>query len=547
MFPGPDPPDIAADMDAPPGTKGHSGAGSLRRLCGALAEYKLAVVLAASCAVLVAGLAVESPAERPEAAKGAAVLVVVALWWITEVVPLAVTSLLPMVLYPLLGVMKAKTLAVHFFNSTSFLFAAGFLIGIALERWGVHRRVAYAIVETMSARIELLIAGFMLAVWGLSMWISNTAAIFCMLPVASSFLDALPAGHERFQSGFLLSIGYSATIGGIATPVGTPTNSVALGLYEDFWPGEDELSFSHFVGAALPLSAGLLVLTWLGMCSFYLWWPRAGPAPPVDRAVFRSLRAGLGKWQYEEIVICADFLALILAWFTASPIAGFPGWKASIASELHSSSIGLMFTLPLFFVPCSARLPQRLRALIGEDRCLARAADGERPQYLLDWKSAKQAFKWEILFVFGGGYLLAKGTRESKLVDEIASALSSLEVSQLAFIGLIALVVCFVTEFVSNMATTQIFGPIVVAIAQTHGFDPLVCLLCTAFASSFAFMLPMAGGPNMAVYSSGKISLQFMAGHGLLLNLAAVAFGGLYMGLVMPSILGDSTGLPSIE
>jgi len=376
----------------------------------------------------------------------------------------------------------------------------------------------------------------------LSMWISNTAAILCMLPVAQAFLESLPPGTELFQKSFLLAMGYSATIGGIATPVGTPTNGIFMGLFSQFWPEEDEFSFARFVAAALPLSALLLLIVWFGMCTMYVW-RNSGTNIVPDQTVFQSRRSSLGKWQYEEFVLMVCFSVLIVLWFTASPIGEFDGWKQSVAKDLNSGSIGLALTLPFFFIPCGIRLPRVLRELLGDDRCQSLAADAN-PEHILDWESVKSKFHWEILFVFGSGFLLAKGTLESQLADLVACGLADIDMSQMGFIILVTFVTAFTTEFVSNMATTNIFGAIVVATAQKKGFDPVAALLTVTLASSFAFMLPTAGGPNMCVYSTGKVSIQFMAKHGLALNILAIVLGGLYMGFVMPTILGDSTSLP---
>ena len=232
-------------------------------------------VLGVTLAMLLAPALVESG--RPEVARGAAVLGVMALWWVTEVLPLPITSLLPMVLYPLLGVCSASELSKVFFDATSMLFVAGFLVGLAVERWGMHRRIAFSVVALVGGGgMAALIAGFMGSTWLLSMMISNTATTLAMLPVADAFLASLPPGTERFQSGFLLAIGYAATIGGIATPVGTPTNAIFLSQYSLFWPDEPEFSFATFTLAALPLS-GCLRHVARDMCTLRLARPHAPP------------------------------------------------------------------------------------------------------------------------------------------------------------------------------------------------------------------------------------------------------------------------------
>jgi len=502
---------------------------------------KTGVVLAMSGLVLVIFLSVDLDESKPKASKGAAVLLITALWWFTEVVPLTITSLLPMVLYPLLGVVRAKDLAPKFFGSTSFLFIAGFFIGLAVERWSLHQRVVCTLVAGMGRRVEMLIAGFMLSVWLLSMWISNTATILCMLPMAQAFLATLPPGHERFQSGFLLAVGYSATIGGIATPVGTPTNGIFMDNFEKFWPSEGEFSFAKFFLCALPLSAILLVTVWVFFCVAYVW--RSKEAIPVDRQLFRTMYAELGKVTFEQAVVALDLLLLIVLWFTASKINDFPGWKKYVAVELNNGAIGLMFTLPLFFIPCGWRLPGSLRRIIGEDRCATQAPD-PNPQYILDWDAVRAGFKWEILFVFGGGMLIAQGTLKSELAEWIAECLAEAGMNEFGFILVVTLVICSVTEVVSNMSTLATFGSIIASTAQVKGFDQVQFLLTVTFAASFAFMLPMAGGPNMVVYSTGRISIRFMAINGVILNLAAVMLGSLYIAFMMPGILGTYKGLP---
>lgn len=252
----------------------------------------------------------------------------------------------------------------------------------------------------------------------------------------------------------------------------------------------------------------------------------------------------LGKVSFEEIVVAVDLLVLIVLWFTAAPVNGFGGWKESVANELDSGTIGLAFTLPLFFVPCGAKLPACLRKALGHERCRSQAAD-LNPRYVLDWDAIRSGFKWEILFVFGGGAMIAHGTVKSKLADFIAEQLGSLETNEFGFILCVTLVVCFVTEAVSNMATLSIFGSIIASTAHAKGYDPMQMLLAVTFASSFAFMLPMAGGPNMVAYSTGKVSINFMARTGLGLNIIAILVGSVYLCYVLPLLLGSFKHLPA--
>jgi len=515
--------------------------GPLPGWAACLCERRELVILPLSLLILVVFCSVELDQSRPQASEGAAVLLVTALWWFTEVLPLTITSLLPLVLYPLLGIAKLKILSAKFFKSTTFLFVAGFFIGLAVERWNLHSRVVCSIVRRAGSRIELVVGGFMLSVWMLSMWISNTATILCMMPMAQGFLSSLPPGHERFQSCFLLAVGYAATIGGIATPVGTPTNGIFMNQFADFWPEQHGFSFATFVACALPLSVMLLVVVWLGFCSVFIW--SAKERIPVDVEVFEEARRALGKFTWEQMVVSLDLVVLIVLWFTASKIDSFPGWKSVVFEDMDSGAIGLMMTLPLFFVPCGSSLPSWMQRFLGEDRCRSEAPGKLVPRNILDWDAIKDGFRWEILFVFGGGAVIADGTVRSGLASWVAEQLAGLAVGDYLFLMLVTLVICFITEVVSNMATMAIFGSIIAATASIKGYDPVTYLLAVCFASSFAFMLPMAGGPNMVVYSTGKIPVSTMAKFGLTLNLAAIFLGGSYVALVMPAMLGPYANL----
>mmetsp|Transcript_53907 Transcript_53907/g.101032 ORF Transcript_53907/g.101032 Transcript_53907/m.101032 type:complete len:544 (-) Transcript_53907:104-1735(-) len=476
----------------------------------------------------------------PDASKGLVVLLVTAMFWVTEVLPLAVSSLIPMGLYPLLGVVKASVLAKKFFSSTSFLFIAGFLLGLAIERWNLHTRFVRLVLRQIGDRIQFNLAAFMLTTWLLSMWISNTATMLCVMPMMKAFLSSLEGGNPTFYGNMLLAVGYSATVGGLATPVGTPTNVIFMGMYQEFWPDEEEFSFAKFCFVALPLSASLLVCIYGVTCMAYMW---SGQRITVNREKFFQGQQ-MGKLSFEEMVVGFDMVCLVVLWFTASRIDKFPGWKKWVSTDLDSGSIGLMLTLPLFLVPCGRWLPPAIRRALGEDRCES-LCTGSRPNYILDWDSVKKDFSWEILFVFGGGALIAHGTVECGLAQLIAEAVENLGLSTFAFNLVLVIVITFVTEVVSNMSTLNIFGPIMATAAQHMGHSPLEVLLGVTLASSFAFMLPMAGGPNMVVYSTGRISVAQMARFGFCLNILAILFGSVYITSVLPVLLG--TGYEALQ
>ena len=470
----------------------------------------------------------------PKASRGLAVLLVTALFWVTEVMPLAVSSMLPMALYPLFGIVHASTLAHMFFSGVSFLFIAGFFLGLAIERWNLHTRFVHFMLSKVGGRVEFYLAAFMLTTWLLSMWISNTAAMLCIAPMVKSFQESVDSRHVRFQGAMLLAIGYSATIGGLATPVGTPTNGIFMALFREFWPDEEEFSFATFCITALPLSALLLVVCYLMACTVCVWTNSENIV--VDAAAFFQ-KEQIGPVSVEEVIVLVDMLCLMLLWFTASRIDRFPGWKHAWGlTELNSGSIGLLLTLPLFVIPCGRWLPAGCKRLVGEERCRS-ICKGEAPGYILDWQSVKQDFSWEILFVFGGGALIAHGTVKCGLAELVAEQLQGLGLSEYWFILIVLTVVAFVTEVVSNMSTLNIFGAMIASAGHHMGFNPVQLLLGVSFAASFAFMLPMAGGPNMVVYSSGKVSVKQMASFGLGLNLVAILLGSVYITFVLPALL----------
>lgn len=495
---------------------------------------KLCCVLAMAILLLALLPMAELDPRFPDASKGLAVLMVTALFWISEVMPLSISSLLPMGLYPLLGVVKASALARKFFSGTSFLFIAGFLLGLAIERWNLHTRFVRIALSQIGNRIQFYLAAFMLTTWLLSMWISNTATMLCIMPVMKAFLSSLEGGHPSFHSTMLLAVGYSATVGGLSTPVGTPTNGIFMAMFQEFWPDEEEFSFARFCLVALPLSVLLLLCVYVLTCIVYAC---SGARIVVNREAFLGTQQ-LGKITFEEMVVSFNMLCLVILWFTASRIDRFPGWKKWVSTDLDSGSIGLLLTLPFFLIPCGRWLPSALRRALGEDRCQS-VCEGPSPNYILDWESVKRDFSWEILFVFGGGALVAHGTVESGLAQVIAKALENLGLNIFIFNLVVVTVICFVTEVVSNMSTLNIFGPIMATAAQHMGSSPVQLLLGVSFASSFAFMLPMAGGPNMVVYSTGRVSVRQMAKFGFCLNLVAIVVGTLYITFAMPVLLGD--------
>jgi len=255
----------------------------------------------------------------------------------------------------------------------------------------------------------------------------------------------------------------------------------------------------------------------------------------VKREMFRKMLDDLGPMSYEEMAVATNLAILIVMWFSAT------SWKAWLLPEpsfVNNGCIGLILTLPLFLIPSAQRLPMSVRRLFDESR-LKSECSRPTPKRILDWDPVKNNFTWEILFIFGGGSLVAHGSEVSGLAEYIAHHLASLDVGEFTLVVFIVVIVCFITEVVSNMATLNIFGPLIVQAAIVKCYDPVKLLLSTCFACSMAFMLPMAGGPNMIVYSTGRVSMGQMAKAGISLNIIGICAVVLYCHFVMPSIAGD--------
>ena len=491
--------------------------------CKSLMRFGRWISLCAACISFFLAMTLED-----KIARGGMCLLTMAIVWISELIQLEVSGLIPVFLYAAAGILGEKDSAANFWKPSSFLFAVGFLMGISIERWDVHKRITATMVLCAGENVSLLLFMMMFAVYLLSMWISNTATILCMLPVVRSFLAKVDDKHKDFKGAMLLAVGWSATIGGLSTPVGTPTNILFLGIYEDNWNAKFE--FGTFMAFAIPISFLLLITAWLLVCWWHVWGKEK---IKVDVQIFRDVKRELGRMKYEEYVVTIYVVILVVFWCFSSLL------KKHIIpmKKMGSASVGLFWTMPLFFIPT-------------KNKKLEKSADGKKmvpAKHILDWSYAMPRFKWQILFIFGGGFIVAHGTKESGFAKWVASLMSPMP--ELALVAVVVFVICFLTEVISNMACVQIFGPILISVAVEMCISPLKMLLVVCFASSYAFMMPMAGGPNMLVYGTGEdFDLKFMIKHGFVLNIFACIVGTLYLQYILPAILNPAQyGPPKME
>lgn len=453
----------------------------------------------------------------------AGVAVLMAIWWMTEAIPLAATSLIPLLLLPLTGILSAADTVQSYLNSTILLYLGGFLIALAMERWNLHRRIALTIISRVGARPASLVLGFMIATAVLSMWISNTATSVMMLPIGLAIVGQIEDAFDAQQSrplavGLMLGIAYAASVGGCATLVGTPTNLAFASVYQATFPDAPAISFGQWFIFGLPFSITLLAIIWLAITRVF--WRVDGRIRLESKAV-RTQLAALGPMRREETCIVAVFASAALLWIFRQDlelgIFTVKGWS-SLASWLQRADDGTVaigLALVLFLIP---------------------GGHGESRGRLLE-ADVFQKVPWGIILLFGGGFALAAGFKSSGLSAHLADQFGSAEhMPAWVIVGLVCLVINFLTELTSNTATAQMFLPVLAAWAIGHEVEPLYVMIPATLSASMAFMLPVATPPNAIVFSSGRLSIRDMARTGLLLNLISVVLITLWAHLFLPLV-----------
>jgi sodium-dependent dicarboxylate transporter 2/3/5 len=382
---------------------------------------------------------------RPQVSRMAASAALVATWWITEALPIPATSLLPLVLFPVLGILPGSDTATSYMNSTVFLIIGGFLIALSIEKCGLHRRLALFVIRVLGTRPRMIILGFMIATAALSMWISNTATTLLMLPIALSVAGQIepdwrdPAMGRRFDAALLLSVAYSASVGGLGTLIGTIPNVVFARIFAITFPQAPPITFSQWLGMGIPLVCIFIPLIWLVMT--FALFPLGGPPLSRSREVLDEARGKLGPMGADEKRVLTVFVLTALLWTTRSSIrawgATLPGWSDLLGlSGVDDATVAIFGGLLLFALPSET--------------------PGER---LLDWETALK-IPWGVVILFGGGFAVATGFKEAALDAWIAGRSRPLggcpvPVQVLA----VSSMVTFLTEITSNTATTQMFWP----------------------------------------------------------------------------------------
>lgn len=440
------------------------------------------------------------------------------IWWLTEAVPIPVTSLLPLALYPILGVSSMQEAASPYANQLIYLFLGGFIVALGIERVNLHKRIALHVVALMGSSPARLVLGFMCATAFLSMWISNTATTLMMLPIAFAVTKHLSTSNpdiddddaRRIQRSLglslLLGVAYSASIGGIGTLIGTPPNIVFAGFVHSMFPEAPPIGFLQWMFFGVPVILLLLPIAWFLLV-------RVIPPEPLSRLPLQAFATGtlvadeirsLGSMSKAERRMMFVFILTALAWIFRAPITieaiRIPG-LTDVFPRLTDATIAMAAGLSLFVIPSGMN-------------------KGER---IVRWETIHKGVPWGVLLLFGGGFALADGLERTGVTLFLGSQLASLHgVDILFMLILVSGMLTFITEFTSNTATATILVPVFASAAVALGENPLLFMIPATINASFAFMLPVGTAPNAIVFSSGWITIRQMARAGFILNLCGI-------------------------
>jgi len=447
---------------------------------------------------------------KPVVTRMAAVTLLMAAWWITDAIPLAATALLPMVLYPILGILKGKATAPIYINSTIFLFLGGFMIALAMEQWNLHKRIALRIIRLVGGGPSRIVLGFMTAGAFLSMWISNTATAIMMIPIGMAIILKMEEEFgkdniHKFSVCLMLGIAYACSIGGVATLVGTPPNLSFSRNYEITFPNAPPVIFGQWILMGLPLSVTMLVIIWLLLTKVFY---RAPAHLKVDSAIIKKEYKALGPMSFEEKAVLTVFLLTACLWVFRKElslgIVTIPGWSSLLPfpDMIDDGTVAVFMAFILFLIP--TRSPDARNFSVMSPDVFTR-------------------LPWNIVLLFGGGFALAKGFQVTGLSMLIGNEFAGLEgVSPIVMTLLICLSITFLTELTSNTATTEMILPILASVSVAMQINPLMLMIPATISASCAFMMPVATPPNAIIFGSGRIRIGEMARVGVFINIIGV-------------------------
>jgi sodium-dependent dicarboxylate transporter 2/3/5 len=443
----------------------------------------------------------------------------IAIWWVTEAVPIAITALLPIILFPLTGALSLADTTASYGHKYIFLYLGGFMLAVAIERWNLHKRIALNIIRVIGTDISKIILGFMVATAFLSMWISNTATSVMMLPIGIALVKQFETAStdeilpKKFGKALMLSIAYSASIGGVATLIGTPPNLVLAGILEKIY--QYEISFFQWMMFALPVSIVLLFICWKYLTRYSFNFKHTSLSG--GKAEIQKLVKDLGKISYEEKAVLIVFIGTAIAWMGRSLIE-------KLVPAIDDTIIAMCAGIVLFTIPTK-----------------------NKKRKLITWKEAVK-IPWGIILLFGGGMALAEGFTTTGLAEWIATQMNQLDgVSVLLLIFILVVLVNFLTEITSNLATTAMILPILAPMAMSFEVHPLIIMTAVTVAASCAFMLPVATPPNAVVFGSGYLRIPDMVKSGVVMNIISVIIITLTTYFLLPYLWDiEVSGFPEL-
>ena len=456
---------------------------------------------------------VDTPGLAPEGKLMLGLTLWMAIWWITDAVPIAGTALLPLMVLPLSGVLNLKQVSNNYMDPTVLLYMGGFLLATSIEKWNLHKRIALNIINLLGTDLRRIVLGFMLATGFLSMWISNSATALMMLPIGLAVIGQFKnhLGDENgilsthLAKNILLGIAYAASIGGMATLIGTPTNNVLRAVVEKLY--NYTIDFNEWMLFAFPFSVVFLAIAWFYLVNYGNPLPKKFNLTEA-KSVIQDQILALGKITYEEKTVLVVFGLVCFSWITRSFLL------APLLPALDDTIIALLGVMLLLLLPSSGKSEPKGR--------------------ILDWKTAEQ-IPWGVLILFGGGLALAEGFKETGLASWIGQHLSLIEgVSFFVLLLIIIAAVNFLTEVTSNVATASMLLPILASVAIKLDVHPFGLMVGATLAASCAFMLPVATPPNAVVFGPGYLKIKDMVKAGLWLNIISIILLSLMVYFILP-------------
>ncbi len=447
----------------------------------------------------------------PGALKVLAVAGLMITWWVTEALPMAVVALLPLILFPLLQISSMEDTAAPYANPVIFLFMGGFMIGLAIEKWNLHRRIALNIIRITGTSGDRIVLGFILASGLLSMWLSNTATTMMMFPIAVSVIHVMKENNKgdgniaNFSLTIMLAIAYASNFGGIATIIGTPPNVAYVGYIEKKY--SFNVDFLNWMLICTPLAILLLISLYWVMVKWL--FPNRIKSDLATKQLIKDELAALGPVSTNEKRVLVIFISTALLWITKDIIN-----VTQSVIKLNDTIIAVIGAVALFICP----------------------AEGEKSDSILEWDDT-QKMAWGILLLFGGGISLANGLENAGLMQELGQWLSQFAGNQFILVLVITIVTIFLSEVMSNVAQVIVFAPVVSSMADAIGMNPLLLGIPMTLAASCASMLPMGTPPNAIVFASGHIKLKQMTKAGFVMNIVAVILITLFCWFLLPLLM----------